>query len=343
MKGIAPPLISKSADGIRKDPMAASPEHVLLGDIGATNARFALLTDGALGLIESIAVADYPRFTDAIEAFLTRDRRAPIAGAVLAVAGPVEAERCALTNCSWLIDAAELRSTFGFATVRMLNDFEATAFALPHLTTADLHPLGGGRAVPGAPMAVLGPGTGLGVACLIPGSQGAAVIASEGGHATLPATCPREDAIVDYLRRHFGHVSAERAVSGSGLKNLYRAVAAIDGASVPERSAAEITQGALDGACPTSRAALDLFCAMLGTVAGNVALNFGARGGVYIAGGIAPRIVRHLERSEFRARFEAKGRFRNYLETIPANVIVHPNATFIGLKALAKQQRSAQT
>lgn len=323
--------------------MAPSLEHVLLGDIGATNARFALLTNGALGPIESIAVADYPHFTDAIEAFLQRhDSRMPVAGAVLAVAGLVEAERCALTNCSWLINGAELRSTFGFATVRVLNDFEATAFALPHLTTADLHPLGGGQAVPDAPMAVLGPGTGLGVACLIPGSQGAVAIATEAGHATLPATSPREDAVIDYLRQHFEHVSAERAVSGSGLKNLYRAVAAIDGIDVPERSAAEITKGALDGTCPASRAALDLFCAMLGAVAGNVALTFGARGGVYIAGGIAPRIVQHLARSEFRARFEAKGRFRNYLETIPASVIVHPNAAFIGLKALVKQEHGAQ-
>ena len=261
---------------------------------------------------------------------------------MLAVAGPVEAGRCVLTNCPWLIDATELRSTFGFAMLRMLNDFEATAFALPHLTTADVHPLGGGQAVPGAPMAVLGPGTGLGVACLVPGSHGAAVIASEGGHVTLPATSPREDAVIDYLRRHFGHVSAERAVSGMGLENLCRAIAAIDGVNLPERCAADITEGALLGTCETSRAALDLFCAMLGTVAGNVALTFGARGGVYIAGGIAPRIVSHLAQSEFRARFEAKGRFRNYLATIPTNVIVHPNATFAGLRALAQQARGAR-
>lgn len=312
--------------------MAAS-EHVLLGDIGATNARFARLTDGVVGAVDSIAVSDHPRFADAVEAFLGRHAgRMPVA-AVLAVAGPVHAERCALTNCPWLIDAAELRSTFGFFTVRILNDFEATAFALPHLTTADLHPVGDGQAIPGAPMAVLGPGTGLGVACFIPPNT---VIPTEGGHVTLPAASSREDAIVDYLRRQFGHVSAERAVSGMGLENLYRAIAAIDGVTVPERSAADITEGALAGTCPTSRAALDVFCAMLGTVAGNIALTFGARGGVYIAGGIAPRIVRHLAGSEFRARFEAKGRFRNYLERIPVNVIMHPNATFIGLKALAQ-------
>jgi glucokinase len=324
--------------------MAASPEHVLLADIGATNARFALLTNGTLGPVESLAVADHPHFTDAVKAFISQyGDGASIGGAVLAVAGPVKGERCILTNCSWVIDGAELRSAFGFEACRMFNDFEATAFALPHLKPADVHPIGGGQSEPDAPMAAIGPGSGLGVACLVPAPQGAAVIAGEGGHATLAGTSSREDAIIDYLRGQFGHVSAERAISGMGLENLYRAIAAVDGLNVAERSAANITQGALDGTCATSRAALDLFCAMLGTIAGNVALNFGARGGVFIAGGIAPRIVRHLERSEFRARFEAKGRFKNYLEAIPTHVIVHPSATFLGLRALALQARKPAT
>ena len=314
--------------------MAASLEHVLLGDIGATNARFARLTDGVVGAVDTITVADHPRFTEAVEAFLGRQgSRTPTTGAVLAVAGPVENGRAALTNCPWVIDAVELRSTFNFARLRILNDFEATAFALPHLTTADLHPLGGGKAIPGAPMAVLGPGTGLGVACLVPPDT---VIPTEGGHVTLPATSAREEAIIDHLRQEFGHVSAERAISGMGLENLCRAIAAIDRLDVRECNAADITKNALDGTCPASRAALDMFCAMLGTVAGNIALTLGAQGGVYIAGGIAPRIVSHLAKSEFRARFEAKGRFKNYLERIPVNVIMYPNAPFIGLKALAQ-------
>ena len=135
------------------------------------------------------------------------------------------------------------------------------------------------------------------------------VIASEGGHATLAATSRREDAILDQLRQRFGHVSAERVLSGPGLENLYRAIAAVDEIDVPLRNASEITQAALQGACLTSRAALDMFCAMLGGFAGNVALTYGARGGVYIAGGIAPRILDYLIDSEFRRRFEQKGRF----------------------------------
>jgi glucokinase len=199
-----------------------------------------------------------------------------------------------------------------------------------------LYPVGGGEAALGAPMAVLGPGTGLGVACFVPGSH--FVVASEGGHATMAATSDREDAIIDYLRRQFSHVSAERVVSGGGLENLYRAVIAIDGIEAPKRNAAEITNAALDGTCPIARAALDLFCAMLGTFAGNVALMFGARGGVFIAGGIAPRLTEYMAHSEFRARFEHKGRFRQYLASIPSSIIVQPAATFMGLRSIAERE-----
>ena len=322
--------------------MGSSPEHVLLGDIGATNARLALLSNGVLGPIDSFNVAEFARFTDALDAFLQRHcRHVSVPAALLAVAGPVAEDRCVLTNCPWTIDAPELRAGFGFAKVHMLNDFEATARSLPQLTAADLYPLGGGAAVPGEPMAVLGPGTGLGVACFVPAAPNSVVIASEGGHATMAATSPREDAVIDHLRREFGHVSAERVVSGLGLENLYRAVVALDGVDAPQRSAAGITKAALDGNCPVARTALELFCAMLGTIAGNAALMFGARGGVFIAGGIAPRLTDFMARSEFRARFERKGRLRTYLASIPTSVIVHPAATFLGLQSIAKRSSDA--
>jgi len=318
---------------------SASRRHRLLGDIGATNVRFALLSNGVLGPIKWFTVADFPRFTDAVTAFLDcHCRHVSVRGALLAVAGPVANDRCMLTNSAWTIDASELCAAFSFAKVHILNDFEATAFSLPLLTAADLYPVGGGKAVLGTPMAVLGPGSGLGVACFVPGSQSSIVIASEGGHATMAATSDREDAIIDYLRRQFSHVSAERVVSGSGLENLYSAVIAIDGIEAPKRNAAEITNAALDGTCPVARAALDLFCAMLGTIAGNVALMFGARGGVFIAGGIAPRLTEYIARSEFRARFEHKGRFRQYLASIPSSIIVHSAAPFMGLRSIAERE-----
>jgi glucokinase len=307
----------------------------LLADIGATNARFALLANGVLGAVTGLQVVDFPRFADALHAFLkSTSSRSVVSEALLAVAGPVDGEFCKLTNCPWTIDASELRSEFRFTRVRLFNDFEATALSLPHLDVSDIYPLGKGVAVAGAPMAVIGPGTGLGIAGLSRGTQGPVVIAGEGGHSTMSGFTRREDAIIDFLRQRFEHVSAERALSGSGLENLYCAIAALDGIEIPKRNAAEITNAGLSGSCPTATSALDMFCAMLATTAGNAALMFGARGGVYIAGGIVPRIIEFIDGSEFRQRFESKGRLRSYLQSIPTSIIVHPTASLIGLKSL---------
>jgi glucokinase len=315
--------------------MSISSEFILLGDIGATNARFALLANGVLGAVSSFDVAKFARFTDVVAIFLKdRCRERRVKQALLAVAGPVKGERSVLTNCAWVIDTLELRATFDLE-ARIVNDFEAVAFSLPWLTPADLVGIGSGKSEAGAPKAVLGPGTGLGVACLMSCSDKAMVISSEGGHATLAATCEREERIIGQLRQHFGHVSAERAVSGMGLENIYEAIAALEGIDTASRSAAEITKRALGSECQMAREALHVFCAFLGSFAGNVALTFGARGGIYIAGGISPRISDFLVRSEFRSRFEAKGRFQPYLEAVPSYVITHPAAAFVGLKSFA--------
>jgi glucokinase len=321
--------------------MTAPAEAVLLGDIGATNARFACLVDGALGPIKWIEVAHHPTFDEAVEHFLqSQPRDAPVVHALFAVAGPVENGRCAFTNCPWTIDGRDMQERFEFRSVEIVNDFEATALSLPHLAKQDLNSIGGGRAVLRAPMVVLGPGSGLGVAALVPQGAGHVVVPSEGGHATMPANSVREDAVLDFLRQRFGHVSAERVLSGPGLENLYQAIIALDGIAAPPRTAADITVAALKGACPTSGAALEMFCAMIGGFAANVALTYGALGGVYIAGGIAPRILDFLANSEFRRRFEEKGRLRAYLQTIPSQVIVHPAATFLGLTSLALKSAS---
>jgi glucokinase len=322
---------------IEQMPSTGGQMRFLLGDIGGTNARFALLTGNQLGQIEYVTVADYPNVGDAITAFLSRQGTQPvIAAAVLAIAGPAGGDRCAITNSHWVIDGAELRASFGFSTVRLINDFEAVVLSLPQLIEADIFSIGGGKAQSGQPMLVVGPGTGFGAAALIRLDGRAIPIATEGGHNTLPSGSRREDAIIEHLRQRFEHVSIERALSGPGLENLYHAIAALDGLSVPARNPLEITHAALKGDCPASRMALETFCAMLGTVAGNFALTFRACGGVYIAGGITPHITNFLAQSEFRARFEAKGRFRSYLERIPTSVIMHPDATFPGLKALTE-------
>ena len=311
-------------------------EKILLGDIGGTTVRLAVLTGDAVGPIDHLAVAQYRSLIDAIEDFLgSRDDRNRIGSAVLDVAGPIEGGRCILINSQWAIDAVELQATFGFEPIQLINDFEAVAHALPHLSESDVRPIAVGRPSRGESMAVIGPGTGLGMAGVVCRGDRTTIVPTEGGHATLPGTKPREDAVIAHLRHKFGHASAERALSGPGLENLYEAIAAVDGVAIPERTAAEITQQALDGRCPVCAAAVNMFCEMLGTVAGDLALMFRARGGVFIAGGIMPRIVDLLAKSEFHARFMAKGRFRPYLEDVPVAVIVNPDSAFLGLRALA--------
>ena len=314
-------------------------DGVVLADVGGTNVRFAVLKDGKLGPVEHMAVADYQQFSDALAAFMTRRTDlSSVRHALLGVAGVVEGERCALTNNPWVIAASELCCRFGFSDVHIVNDFEAVAWSLPRFIPGDLRMIGGGESKANAPMVVLGPGTGFGVAAYIHREQGDLVSRSEGGHATLPSGSSREDAIIAKLRERFGHVSVERALSGAGLENLYHAVASLEVQSVPERTAAEIAQEAAAGRCAISQAALDTFCGLLGAVAGNLALSFGAQGGVYVAGGIAPHLRDYLPGSQFRSRFEAKGRLTPYLEAIPAYLILHDDPAFVGLQALAERR-----
>jgi glucokinase len=318
-------------------PPERTARKVLLADIGGTNARFAILADGTVDRVAHMAVRDYDSFREALSAYLGGVPEASaIRTAILAASGVVQNGCCALTNNSWVIDAAELRAARGFSTVRLINDFEAVAWSLPVLARDKLLQLGGRQPVAGAPLAALGPGTGLGMAVNIPHATGYLVLSSEGGHATLAGCSSREDAVIAYLRQRFGHVSAERVLSGHGLENLHEALAALDNLMLPRRSAAEITQAGIEGSCPTSRAAIDMFCAMLGTVAGSLALTLGAKGGIFVAGGIVRHMPEYFVSSPFRARFEQKGRFRKYLEPIPAYLILDEDAAFVGLRALAE-------
>jgi glucokinase len=311
----------------------------LLGDIGATNARLALAMNSVLGPVTNFAVARFRRFTDVVEIFL-RDQKDLPRHAVFAIAAAVSSSnRIALTNSPWVIDTTELQTIFGIQS-QLVNDFEAVAHSLPVLRPADLANLGGGVGDTTAPLAVLGPGTGLGVACSVVVRRKPIVIPSEGGHATLAGTCDREDQIIGHLRQRFGHASAERAISGPGLENIYQAIGALEQVQTPQQNATQITRSAVSGECKVALEALNTFCALLGSFAGNVALTFGARGGVYIAGGIAPRIVDFMRSSDFRVRFESKGRFYEYLKPIPVHIITHPQATFIGLQSVLSHDRT---
>ncbi len=319
---------------------SARNDRIVLADIGGTNARFSLMERGEIGQIGHSKVADFASALDAIAAYLDRCADQPPEAAVLGVAGPVENNRCIITNSGWIIDGAELQNRFGFKAAYVLNDFEAVAWSLPALQPSDLFPVGRRTPMTGAPMLVVGPGTGFGAACLFPGVPLVAV--TEAGHATLPAVSEREERVIDQLRQRFEHVSVERALSGPGLANLYHALATIDGVSVPDLDPSSITRAALDNSCEVSRAALDMFCSLLGTVTGDLALTFSARGGVFLAGGIVPRFADRLAASQFRKRFESKGRFEAYLMKIPTCVILHPDCSFIGLKAFFERSVTAR-
>jgi glucokinase len=310
----------------------------LLGDVGGTNARWAWQAGPgqALGHVQSLPTADYATIADSIAAYLAGQGLPTPREAAFGIATAVTGDRVQMTNHGWAFSIEALGATLGTERVRVLNDFEALAHAIPALRTEDLRAVGGGRAEPGGALAVIGAGTGLGVSGLVPNGQGGwRVTVGEGGHATLPATNAREASLLAVLRERFGHVSAERgALSGPGLVHLYQALCTLDGLAAEPLDAAQIVRRALEAPSTLSHAAcaevLHTFAAMLGTVAGNLALTLGARGGVYLGGGIVPRLGERFATLPFRARFEDKGRFGAYLTAIPTWVITAESPALIG-------------
>jgi glucokinase len=315
------------------------PTTWLVGDIGATHARFGLVSpDAKLLHSRTLADEDCPTIEGALTAFLAERGSLPMPrqGAI-AIASPITGDRVAMTNHPWSFSVQELKSRLAFERLEVINDFTALALALPRLAPEDRQAVGGGAAAAGAPIGVLGPGSGLGVSGLVPSGTGWIALTGEGGHATLAPASDREGAVLERMRRHFDHVSAERALSGPGLVNLYNTLAAINGVPAKGYTAAQITDLAIRAEDPLCVEATTMFCAMLGTMAGNLALTLGARGGVYIGGGIVPKLGRTFVDSPFRERFEAKGRFRSYLEAIPTFVVTHPLPAFLGCAALLAQ------
>jgi len=314
-----------------------APETWLVGDIGATNARFGLVSpDGKVLHWRSQACAQYSTIADALAEYLSDRGGLPMPRqAAVAIASAVTGgDRIAMTNHPWSFSIAALKARFGFERLEVINDFTAQALAIPRLGPDERMPVGGGTAVSGAPLAVLGPGSGLGVSGLVACTTGWAALTGEGGHATMSPASDRESAVLDRMRRRFDHVSAERVLSGPGIVNLYNTLAEIDRIPSKGYTAAQITDLGMRGEDPVCVEATAMFCAMLGTVAGNLALTLGARGGLFIAGGIVPRLGRYFADSPFRARFQAKGRFEPYLAAIPTYVVTRPLAAFLGCTAL---------
>lgn len=307
-----------------------SADAALLADIGGTNARFGFLTGNRITDIRILPTADHAGPASAARAYL--DGR-NISAAALAIAGPVDVDVIRLTNAGWEFSRSGLAADLDLDHIHVVNDFTAQALALPLLDTGDYRRIGGPAEIPVATKAVLGPGTGLGVSGLIRDGNDWIPLSTEGGHVTLAARTEEEDMVIAGLRDRFGHVSAERVLSGPGLVNLMDVLAAAAGSSNACAEPADVTDAAAGGDA-LARRAVSLFCDFLGTVAADVALTYGARGGVYIAGGIAPRLGDLFDGSGFRARFDDKGRFSDYLRAIPTCLVTAPHPALTGLRAL---------
>jgi glucokinase len=313
-----------------------APAPWLVADIGATNARFGLMSrERRLLSTQTYPCAEYRAIEDALDVYLGGRGALPMPRQwAIAIASAIVGDRVAMTNHPWSFSILALKARFGLDRLEVINDFTAVALALPYLGPDDRFAVGGGVPVDGAPKAVLGPGSGLGVSGLVRCGTDWVPLTGEGGHATLAPADDRESAAIDRMRRHFDHVSAERALSGPGLVNLYDTLAGVDAVPSLGYTAPQITDHALHDTDRLCAETVAMFCAMLGTTAGNLALTLGARGGVYIAGGIVPRLGQWFAHSPFRDRFEAKGRFRAYMAAIPTYVVTHPLPAFLGCAAL---------
>ncbi len=301
----------------------------LLADVGGTRTRLAIDDGVRLHGWRVLENHGYPDLASAVTSYLRESGIPPPETAAFAVAAPVDGETVRLTNRGWSFARSELARKIGVSRVEVVNDFAANAMGLPSLQAPDCRQIGGGAAAPGRPMAVLGPGTGLGVSLLIPCVGGWTSLSSEGGHVTLAAADEEQSRLLQRLRQRFGHVSAERLLSGPGLVELYRAICA-DRGTRPRFEAAERVSAAAD---TESDHAVTLFLDFLGNVAGNLALTAGSLGGVFLAGGILPRLGRR-DFTPLTRRFVDKGRFRSYLESIPIFLVTTDRLPMLGLRAM---------
>lgn len=303
----------------------------LVADIGGTNARFGWLSgpQAALDKVRVLPCDEYPGLIEVVQAYIQQCELPLPACAALGMASPVLGDTVQMTNLSWRFSVEEVREQLGFQTLLVLNDFTALMLAVPGIAPQYLEAIGPPIRARSGAIGLVGPGTGLGVSGWLPvqGSDLGALIMGEGGHVTLAASNSLEFAVIERLRKRYDHVSAERVLSGAGLVDLYHAMRAIQAESGDEvTTPAQVLTLGMNGSSTPARQTLDLFCGWLGSVAGDLALTLGAVGGIFIGGGIATRLKSHLLQSDFRHRFEAKGRYETYLQGIPTWLIDAPTS-----------------
>jgi glucokinase len=313
----------------------------LVGDIGGTNARFALVpADSRVPRDEQVLhCADFQGLEEAIVRYLADHGNPTIREAALDVATGITGDYIHLTNGPWGFSIEQARRNLGLDRLLVINDFTALALGVPTLKSDELRQVGGGTAVPRTAIAVLGPGTGLGVSGLIPSGDGWVALQGEGGHTAFSPMSEREVGVLLWLQQRFDHVSTERVMSGMGLENLYRALCSLDGVEARPLGPDKITASAMVDDDAHCSEAVAMFCSILGTAAANLVVTLGARAGCYIGGGIVPKLGSYFARSPFRARFETKGRFSGYVAAVPTYVILAQTPALRGLATLFQDAR----
>ncbi|HEX7952541.1 MAG TPA: glucokinase [Burkholderiales bacterium] len=313
----------------------------LVADIGGTNARFALVAGGSVEPQheKTLRCADYDGLEQAVHSYLQASGNPPLREAALDVATGITGDYIHLTNGPWGFSIEQTRRSLGLERLQVVNDFTALALAVPILRPDELQQVGGGTAVAATPIAVIGPGTGLGVSALIPSGSGWSALQGEGGHAAFSPMDRRELDVLAWLLGKYDHVSTERVVSGMGLENLYQALCVLDDVPSSALTPDKITAAALADTDKQCAAAVRMFCAILGTAAANLVITLGARAGCYIGGGIVPRLGDYFLRSPFRARFESKGRFSSYVSAVPTYVIRASAPALRGLATLFHNEK----
>lgn len=310
-------------------------ESALVADVGGTNIRIVMATADGLQSPMTRLCSEF----DTIEAALRSYLESSVVGAAperaaIAVACPVDGDRIDITNQRWSFSIEELRRNLHLEELRIINDFTALAAAIPHLEAEDTQIIKNGVALADAAIAVVGPGTGLGVSGLIASDCGWIPLSAEGGHSTLVATNEQEWAVVEILRREFGRVSNERVLSGPGLVNLYRALCTLAGEPADDLTPAEIVTGAQESSVGSAATAVRMFSGWLGTVAGDLVLSLGARGGVYLGGGVVPKMIQVFDRERFIERFLDKGRLASYVEPVPVHLVLNTQVALVGATAI---------
>ncbi|MDX0600778.1 glucokinase [Sinorhizobium medicae] len=317
------------------------PFPILIGDIGGTNARFALLTDayGEPRQLEPIRTGDFATIEEAMQKSILDKTSVQPRSAILAVAGPIKGDEIPLTNAHWVIRPKDMLASLGLEDVLIINDFEAQALAIAAPADQDVVQIGGGAVRSFNSRVVLGPGTGLGVAGLVYAQHSWIPVPGEGGHVDLGPRTERDFEIWPFLEPIEGRMAGEQILCGRGIMNLYRAVCAANGEAAVLADQAAVTTSALSGADAAAVETVSLFATYLGRVAGDMALIFMARGGVFLAGGISQKILPALMKPEFRAAFEDKAPHSALMRTIPTFAVIHPMAALSGLAAFARTPR----